>query len=256
MPESLNISAFADPILDDLASGELNVNGTFFFDTIGAVQGPVLELGCGIGRATIPLAQRGVDITGLELSAPSLAYARAKTGDLPIRWAEGDVRSFHLDTTFALIFARGDVINFMLTCADQDAMLARVREHLDDGGRFMFDAYYPLPDARVDALEPQAWYTLDHPNGRKVFASGTDRFDPARQIHVQTCTERWDCPDGELVRPPWELALRWFEPLELEALLHDNGFDIADRFGDWDGMPYSQDGDGYAVYVCNRGQDL
>jgi SAM-dependent methyltransferase len=57
-------------------------------------QGPVLELGCGIGRATIPLAQRGTDIIGLELSAPSLAHARSKSSDLPIRWIESDVRTF------------------------------------------------------------------------------------------------------------------------------------------------------------------
>lgn len=254
--EPTNISAYADPILDELASGELNANGTCFFDTMRQAQGPVLELGRGIGRATIPLAQRGVDITGLELSAPSLAYARAKAGDLPIKWVEADVRSFQLDTRFGLIFARGDVINFMLTRADQDAMLARVREHLDDDGRFMFDDYRPKASERADVLELAAWYTLDHPNGRKIYASGTDRFDLARQIHFETCSERWDDPEGELVRPPWKLALRWFELLELEVLLQDNGFDIVERFGDWDGTPYSEDGYGYAVYACRKGKDL
>ena len=49
MFEPINLSAFGDPMLDELASDELNVNGTFFFDTIRQAQGPVLELGCGIG---------------------------------------------------------------------------------------------------------------------------------------------------------------------------------------------------------------
>ena len=190
------------------------------------------------------------------MSAPSLAYARAKAGDLPIRWIEADVRSFQLNTTFALIFTRGDVINFMLTRADRDTMLSRVREHLDDDGSFMFDAYFPRPDERVDVLEPVDWYTLDHPNGRKVYAAGTDRYDHARQIHVQTCTERWDSPEGELVRPPWELSLRWFEPQELRALLHDNGFGIVDQYGDWDGSPYSDDGDGFVVYRCRKWRNV
>ncbi len=85
MFDPINLSAFADPVLDELVSGELQLDGTLFFEVIRQAQSPVLELGCGIGRATTPLAQRGIDITGLELSAPSLVYARAKVGDLPIR---------------------------------------------------------------------------------------------------------------------------------------------------------------------------
>src|SRR5262245_59824109 len=140
MFEPINLSAFADPGLDELISGEPKIDGTVFFDIIRQVQGPILELGCGYGRVPIPLAQRGItDLTGLELSAPSLAYARTKAGTLPIRWVEADVRDFHLDRRYPLIFARGTVLNFMLTRLDQEAMLSRVREHLADGGQFMFD---------------------------------------------------------------------------------------------------------------------
>lgn len=140
MFDPINLSAFADPLLDELVSGEPKIDGTLFFEIIRQAQGPILELGCGYGRITIPLAQRGIaNLTGLELSAPLLAYARSKADDLPIRWVEGDVRNFHLDRQYSLIFARGGVFDFMLTRPDQEAMLACVREHLADGGRFMVD---------------------------------------------------------------------------------------------------------------------
>ena len=98
MFEPIDLSAYADPVLDELISGEPNIDQSVFSDTVRQAQGPILELGCGYGRITIPLAQRGItDLTGLELSAPSLAYARSKVGNLPICWVEEDVRNFYLN---------------------------------------------------------------------------------------------------------------------------------------------------------------
>jgi SAM-dependent methyltransferase len=167
MFDPIDVSCFADAVLDELVSGEPRIDGTVLLDLARQAQGSVLELGCGYGRITIPLAQRGVqDLTGLELSAPSLAYARVRAGTLPIRWVEADVRDFHLDRQYAFIFARGDVFNFMLTRTDQEAMLACAREHLIDEGRFLFDNMPMRSERMVDDLEDTAWYTLTHPNGR------------------------------------------------------------------------------------------
>src|SRR5262245_16552813 len=146
MFEPIDLSAFADPLLDELVSGEPDIDAAVFWQTISHARGPILELGCGYGRITIPLAQRGItDLTGLELSAPSLAYARAKAGLLPIQWVEADVRDFHLGRRYALIFARGNVFNFMLTRHDQEALLACVREHLADDGQFLLDVVETTP---------------------------------------------------------------------------------------------------------------
>ncbi len=251
MLKPINLSAFADPILDELASGPLQLDDTLFFDTIRQTEGAVLELGCGWGRATIPLAQRGVDITGVELSAPSLAYAQQQAGNLPIHWVEADIRDFHLGATYDLIFARGTVFQFMLTRLDQEAMLACVREHLRDGTRFMFDIWYFHPNRMVDKLEERAWYTLNHPNGRQIYVSGTDRFDHARQHSIQTCYERWDSPDGDLVRPSWELTLRYMMPMEMEAILHYNGFKIIAQYADWSGTAVTQDKP-FGIYICEK----
>ena len=155
MQNPIDLSAFADPILDELVSGEPTIDGTRFLDILSQVDGPILELGCGYGRITIPLYERGIrDITGLELCAPSLAYARTRAEGAPIRWVEADVRDFHLDRQFVFIFARGDVFDFLLTRADQEAMLANVRAHLADGGRFMMDTS-ALPPSRACRLRRQ-----------------------------------------------------------------------------------------------------
>lgn len=100
----IDLAFYADAVLDEIVSGEPRVDGTILLELARQAQGPILELGCGYGRITIPLAQRGVqDLTGLELSVASLAYARARSGDLPIRWVEGDVRDFHLNQRYPLL---------------------------------------------------------------------------------------------------------------------------------------------------------
>jgi SAM-dependent methyltransferase len=252
MFEPVNLSAYADPILDELTSGLPQIDDTVFLDVVRKTKGEILELGCGYGRITIPLAERGIiGLTGLELSAPSLAYARQKAKDLPIRWLEADVRDFTINQQYDLIFARGGVFNFMLTRVDQEAMLNRVNEHLTDAGQFMFDIVFFPPPRLVDVLEEAEWFTLDHPNGRKIFVSGTDKFDYARQLFIQTCYERWDKPDGELVRPPWEHTLRYVMPQEMETLLYYNGFKIVAKYADYEGS-LETDKKPARIFICQK----
>lgn len=191
------------------------------------------------------------DLTGLELSAPSLAYARERTGDLPIQWVEADVRDFHLDWRYAFIFARGDVFNFMLTRADQEAMLARVDEHLADDGLFLVDNMPLHPNKMVDEPEDQPWYTLTHPNGRQIHTSGRQWFDHAQQFYVQRGHDHWDSADGELVRLPWTLTLRYVMPQEMDALLHYNGFRVVARYNDWMEEPVKPEEFGF-IYLCEK----
>ena len=252
MFDAIDLSFFADAVLDEVVSGEPQIDGTILLDLARQAHGPILELGCGYGRITLPLAQRGVeDLTGLELSEPSLAHARSRTGNLPIRWVEADMRDFHLNRHYAFIFARGAVFNFMLTRKDQEAMLSRVYEHLADGGQFLFDNLLMQPAQMVDELEETAWYTMTHPNGRQIHASGTQWFDHVQQWYVQRCHERWDNTDGELVRPAWQLTLRYIMPQEMEALLHYNGFKVTARYDDYLGNPASPDEFAH-IYLCEK----
>lgn len=252
MFDPINLSAYADPILDELVSGPPKIDGSLFFDIVRQTEGSILELGCGYGRFTIPLAQKGITgLTGLELSAPSLAYAGQKAQDLPIRWIEADVRNFDTGTQYDLIFARGCVFDFMLTRVDQEAMLNRVHEHLTTDGHFMFDIASLPPKNMVNALEEIEWFTLTHPNGRQIYISGTDKFNYAHQLWTQTCYERWDKPDGEFVRPPWELTNRYTMPQEMETLLHYNGFKVVTKYTDYDGSLETEEKPA-RVYVCQK----
>lgn len=252
MFDPIDLSFYDDGVLDELASGEPVVDGTIFLTLARQAKGPILELGCGYGRITIPLAQRGVqDLTGLDLSAPSLAYAQTRTGKLPIQWVAADVRDFHLNRRYTFIFARGDVFNFMLTRADQEAMFACVHEHLADGGQFLFDNMPIRPDRMVDDQEDIPWYTLTHPDRRQIYAVGRGWYDHYRQWYIQRCHEHWDSPDGELVRPPRQITLRYVMPQDMETLLHYNGFKVVARYNDYREAAVTQDQFGY-IYLCEK----
>ncbi|MFN8494323.1 MAG: class I SAM-dependent methyltransferase [Caldilineaceae bacterium] len=252
MFDPIDVSFFADTALDELVSGEPKIDGTILLELARQANGPILELGCGYGRITVPLAQRGVpDLTGVELSSPSLAYARTRTGNLPIRWVEADVRDFHLNERYPFIFARGDVFNFMLTRRDQEAMLACVQEHLTNDGKFLFDTLPTHPDKMIDEPEDILAYTMTYPNGREIYTLWRGWYDHIRQWWFQRGHEHWDSADGELVRPPWMLTLRYVMPQEMEALLHYNGFKIMAQYSDYRGDPITPEEPHY-IYLCEK----
>jgi hypothetical protein len=139
----------------------------------------------------------------------------------------------------------------MLTRTDQEAMLACVHEHLADEGQFFFDNLLMLPEQMVEDPEEVPWYTVTHPNGREIHASGTQWFDHARQWYIQRCHERWDSAEGELVRSPRQITLRYVMPQEMEALLHYNGVKIIARYDDYQGDPVSPEA--FAdIYLCEK----
>ncbi|MCB0091892.1 MAG: class I SAM-dependent methyltransferase, partial [Caldilineaceae bacterium] len=76
MLKSINVSAFADPELDELVSGVPNLENSILLDLCAKAAGPILEIGSGYGRITIPLAERGFELVGVELCGPSVVAAR------------------------------------------------------------------------------------------------------------------------------------------------------------------------------------
>src|SRR5215218_8149650 len=77
----------------------------FYRDLARKTGGPILELACGTGRLTIPLARDGHEVVGLDASRTMLRAARAKAEaeDLDIAFVQADMRSFDLGQRFPLI---------------------------------------------------------------------------------------------------------------------------------------------------------
>jgi SAM-dependent methyltransferase len=246
-----NLADYADPIIYDQENSSFEPDGPFFLEMACQAGGPVLDLGCGSGRITIPLAQNDIDITGLDVVSGLLAQARQKSPGLAIDWVEGDGRTFQLNRQFNFIFAAGCVFQHLLTRPDQEAMLARIREHLTENGRFATGLFFPHPEQLEDVPEEQEWFSYTTVDGRDVDVSGIEHYDPLRQVKVETAVRRWTDENGKTITREAPLALRYIYPQEMEALLHYNGFTILNVYGHWDRSPLTAESR-MMIYVCQK----
>jgi SAM-dependent methyltransferase len=267
------MDAYGNP--EDYDALENDTGVAFYTALAGETGGPLLEIACGSGRVSIPIARLGFSVTGLDRAARMLDQARRKSAGLPIRWIEADGRTFDLGERFPLIFLTGNAFQQFLTNEDQSALLERVRSHLDHGGLFAFETRNPLwstPLTRAEqeamlerarlrgdffALletrrEEQHWRTYVDSRGHDVRESLTQEYDPIAQIlHLTTHRRR---RDGNMERMTvMHEALRYTSPQELTAILNHHGFDIVRQYGDWNLEPLSAASTSIIV-VCRKRQ--
>src|SRR5690606_37852341 len=104
----------------------------------------VLELGCGTGRVTIPIAEAGATVVGLDNAPAMLEVARRKAGDAANpRWVLGDMADFRLEERFGLVIIPFRSFLLLLTVEEQKRCLACIREHLQPGGRLALNVFNP-----------------------------------------------------------------------------------------------------------------
>jgi SAM-dependent methyltransferase len=251
MDNNTNLSDYADPEIYDLENQDFEPDGPFFLDYARKLNGSVLELGCGTGRITIPLAQNNINITGLDVVPGMIQRAKQKAGNLSIQWVIDDIRRFNLNQVFRLIFETGSVFQHLLTRKDQVSYLARVKEHLDDDGRFIFGLMFPHPELLISDETEKEWYQYKDNKGNNIVVTGTELYDPIRQVKLETAYRRWTDINGNELLKIAPLSLRYTFPQEIETLLFYNGFDIVDKFGDCD---YSQltNKSRMMIFVCRK----
>lgn len=244
-----NDAEYADAERYDIENAAFEPDGPFYRDLARRFGGRVLELGCGTGRITLPLAAAGIDITGVDMAPAMLARASEKDGASAVRWIEADARTFRLPDRFRLVFESGATFQHMLDRNAQEAFLSRVLQHLEADGRFVVSSIMPTLDLLTDVPVEEDWMTYTDGNGRPVRVSGTQHYDPLTQIKTETAYRRWSDDAGQEVTMVAPLRLRYVFPQEMQALLHYNGFEILQRFG---GPDFSDlvAGSSNQIYVC------
>lgn len=259
MIDHTNLEEFSDPINYDMEDS--SDTGVAFYSALAQeAGGPVLELACGTGRVTIPIAQLGFAVTGVDIVPGMLERARSKSAGLSTHWVEGDARTFALGEHFRLVFLTGNAFQAFLTNADQAALLQRVHAHVHDEGLFAFETRNPLlPNSKTRAglfvtlethTEEEDWPSFIDTNGHEVRVSGTRVYDHVAQILHLTSYKRWHEGEEEHTKVT-RIALRYTFPQELAALLHYNGFTILRQYGDWNLEPLTAASPSIIV-VCRK----
>ena len=215
--------------------------------------GSVLELACGTGQITIPIAQLGLQTVGLDLSHAMLNVGRrrASAADVDVSFVQGDMRRFAFGRQFDLIFVARNSLLHLLSTTDLVAALTVARHHLTPNGIFAFDIFNPSPRL------------LARPRGQRfsvmevtTAAFGTLRvedspdYDAATQVNRSTWyisaagkPDAWTIP----------LVLRSVFPQELPPLLSAAGLELVSLYGELSGAPFVP-GSRVQACVCRRAQ--
>src|SRR5262249_47011471 len=118
--------------------------------------GRVLEVACGTGRIAIALAERGLDVTGVDVSDGMLTIARRKAAAAPdavrrrLTLVHQDMTRLHLAGRFGLIFVPFRSFQHLLTIELQRAALASMARHLGPDGRLALHLFDPRLDLLID----------------------------------------------------------------------------------------------------------
>jgi SAM-dependent methyltransferase len=204
---------------------------------------PVLELGCGTGRITLPIAQAGFRITGLDLAARMLARAEEKAAELPeeakkrLTLAVGNMTDFGLAAKFALVIIPFRPFQHLLETQQQLDCLACARKHMEPGGRLILDFFQTDPRRMHEAQFREERLIAEYSMSRGRQVALTERvtqFHRAEQRNDVEMIYSVRHPDGAKERLVLAWTVRYFFRYEVEHLLARCGFRVEETFGDWD----------------------
>lgn len=230
---------------------------SFYLDWAGRAGGNILELACGTGRVTLPLAQSGHDVWGIDLSEAMLARLAEKMAGLPkdvrsrVHISLGDMTAFDLGRTFALIIIPFRSFQLLTEHVAQRACLARVRRHLATGGRFILDVFKPYD--RIDSSwirrETPVWEAVDPDTGRRVRRTDVrSHLDTEKQVIYPDLVYYVERPDGSEERIVEPIAMKYYYEDQMRVLLESAGFVIEEALGYYDGRPISEGPE--MIFVC------
>ncbi len=193
-----------------------------------AGDGPALEFAIGTGRIAIPLLERGVDVTGVELSQPMVDQLHRKRSEVTV--TVGDMSQTRVPGEFSLVYLVWNTLGNLRTQDEQVACFANAARHLRPGGRFVVEIGVPP----LRRFPPGQTAVPFHVGERHT---GFDTFDLATQRATSHHYARRE--DGTFDYSTSNFRYVW--PAECDLMAQLAGMTLEWRLEDWDGTPFTGD---------------
>ena len=196
-----------------------------------AGNGSALELGIGTGRVALPLAERGIQIHGIDASEAIVTQMRAKPGgnSIPITICDFSDFSIGGGKKFNLVYV---VFNTLFQAISQDAQVQCFRSvaaHLADDGAFLIEAFVPDPTRFTRNQNVSAGRVESD-----MVSIDISRHDPVNQlVHSQHLFV------GESGVKLYPVQVRYSWPSELDLMAQLAGLRLRERWGDWQGSAFT-----------------
>ncbi|GAA2734288.1 class I SAM-dependent methyltransferase [Streptomyces nogalater] len=193
-----------------------------------AGDGAALEFAIGTGRVAVPLAERGVPVTGIDASPPMVEQLRTKADEATIPVVIGDMATTVVPGTYTLVYLVYNTISNLLTQAEQVECFRNAARHLTPGGRFVIELWVP----ELRKLPPGQTATVWHCEPGYI---GLDTYDTLRQRVVSHHFRFDETGQARLLRSPH----RYIWPAELDLMARLAGFELESRTADWAGAEFT-----------------
>ncbi len=173
----------------------------------------ILELCCGTGRLTIPIAKDGYNICGVDYTSSMLEQAKIKASEvgLEINFIEADIRTLNLQEEFDFVFLPFNSIHHLYKNEDLLETLKRVKEHLNRGGLFLLDCFNPNIKYIVEGEKEQHYENSTQINRIKWLYFINGKFHSIQNMDM-----------------------RLFFSQELDSYLEWAGFNVTHKFGSFE----------------------
>ena len=236
-----NLSEFrSGPDYDAQYGGLYNPEINFLTSLAQKQNAKILDVCCGTGIVTIPLAEAGFDICGIDISPEMLAHAKTKATHLDnATFLLSNALDFTHRKKFDLAIMTGNAFQAFLDERDVFKVLRNINNHLNNDGYFVFGTR--LLEGYDISLDQdfEFWEKYKDASGNLVRFMGMKRqFDSKRNILY------WDMKrvysDGKEIHSAIEVKFLLYD--EMLALIERAGFELEEQYADWSMSPFDSKG--------------
>ncbi len=193
--------------------------------------GRALELGIGTGRVALPLAEKGIELHGIDASPSMIEQLRAKRGGENIPVTMGNFADVALSGEYDLVYVVFNTFFALLTQEEQMRCFERVAGRLASGGVFIIEAFVPdltrfIGNQATRAIE----MTLDRVKLDIAMLDSVSQRITGQHVHI---TEQ-----GIKLFP---IQLRYAWPSEMDLMARLAGLKLRHRWDDWTGRPFTSE---------------
>jgi ubiquinone/menaquinone biosynthesis C-methylase UbiE len=228
----------------------------FWRRVAAGADGPVLELGCGTGRVSRPLARAGIQLVGIDRSGPMLERARRQIlrSAHPqvlksLRLVRGDIRALPFEAgAFPMVIAPYGILQSLIRPRDLTATLTSVARVLGGGGGFGIDLVPDVPKWREYQNRVQL---RGRAGGSQLTLIESVRQDPKRRLTTfeQKYVER---RGGQTREHRFDLTFRSLSVRQMTGQLERAGFRVDAVLGDYRGRPWDDRADVWIILAKKR----
>jgi ubiquinone/menaquinone biosynthesis C-methylase UbiE len=209
----------------------------FYKNLATHVAGPILEIGCGTGRVTIPLAQEGCLLEAIDISENMIALLKSKikNNNLNISCYTMDMKNLNIPRKFPLIIIPFNGFQSMLSLSNQYECLTSIREHILPDGILSLDMFPPSMD--MFDQNQKTWYQVKEifheADSSTVLVNHSSKYELGPQlIHTKLMIK--EVINDEIIKTTYkDFSLRYSNRYESEYLFKNAGFKIEKLYGNF-----------------------